>query len=142
MGINDAGRRLIMGYFSNGTEGAIYQKRYCYKCAHWNRNYGCPCLLAHELWNYEECNKTDSLLHKMIPRDGIENGECMFFVHADPQQTGDTRAELEKLLRKVAADGCPREGVVDCKITRNYGGAECVACWKRWASIGNYGGDE
>ena len=68
-----------MGYFSNGAEGDDYQARYCSKCAHWDDEYGCPCLIAHELWNYEECNKEDSILNKMIPMEDGQNKECEFF---------------------------------------------------------------
>lgn len=72
-----------MGYFSNGTEGDIYEEKYCNKCVHLLEQYGCPCLLAHLMWNYEECNKPDSVLHKMIPRtaDGW-NGKCFAFQEA------------------------------------------------------------
>lgn len=86
-----------MGYFSNATEAEYYQEEYCYKCIHWkheksNEEYinnvddytsiwdGCLCWDIQWLYNYDECNKNDSILHKMIPRD--ENGfnkECIFF---------------------------------------------------------------
>ena len=69
-----------MGYFSNGTEGDIYQSEYCDRCVHMNEEHGCPCWSAHEEWNYDECNKKDSILHKMIPRLGVTNGPCYFFV--------------------------------------------------------------
>ncbi len=69
-----------MGYFSNGTEGMEYQTEYCDKCAHMHPEHGCPCDDAHELWNYEECNKKDSILHKMIPRNkDARNEKCIFF---------------------------------------------------------------
>ncbi len=69
-----------MGYFSNGTEGALYEEKYCLKCVHMHKKYGCPCIGAHELWNYDECNNKDSILHKMIPQKGIFNEKCIFFV--------------------------------------------------------------
>ena len=68
-----------MGYFANGTEGEIYENRYCSHCVHYHEEYSCPVLQAHVLWNYDECNKPDSLLHKMIPRAGVENQQCIFF---------------------------------------------------------------
>ena len=49
-------------------------------------------------------------------------------------ESGATGA-LERLAMKAAADGCPREAVAGCTLTREYGKAECVACWKRWAGI-------
>ena len=71
-----------MGYFSNGTEGMLYEDKYCEKCVHYHPEHNCPCLDAHMLWNYDECNKKDSILHKMIPllEDSPGNGECIFFV--------------------------------------------------------------
>ena len=68
-----------MGYFSNGTDGDLYQSRFCDHCVHNNEEFGCPCWEAHQMWNYEECNKPDSILHKMIPRTDMGNGVCMFF---------------------------------------------------------------
>ena len=74
-----------MGYFPNGCSGMDYQARYCDRCVHDHVEQGCPCWQAHTMWNYEECNKADSVLHRMIPReeDG-ENGACVFFVEETP----------------------------------------------------------
>ena len=71
----------MMAYFSNGTEGMDYESEYCDKCVHNHPEHGCPCLAAHDYWNYEECNKADSILHKMIPRseDKLTNEQCIFF---------------------------------------------------------------
>lgn len=68
-----------MGYFSNGTEGDSYIDSVCSKCVNHGNVGGCPCMMAHVLWNYEECNKPDSILHKMIPRTKEGNGKCIFF---------------------------------------------------------------
>jgi len=70
-----------MGYFPNGTEGMLYQERYCDRCVHCSEEHGCPVMLAHELWNYEECNNAQSVLHRMIPRtdDDLDNGQCFAF---------------------------------------------------------------
>jgi len=70
-----------MGYFSNGTEGMMYEEEWCSRCLHnGEEEEGCTVLLAHALFNYEECNKPDSILHILIPRDGIENLQCKMFV--------------------------------------------------------------
>ena len=82
-----------MAYFANGTEGEVYEAEYCNKCVHNLPDYGCPCLTAHSIWNYDECNNKDSVLHKMIPmakKDIVVSGEtikdfpynekCIFFV--------------------------------------------------------------
>jgi len=68
-----------MGYFSNGTEGALYEDAYCDKCVHKHPEHGCPALEAHLMWNYEECIKRDSILHKIIPPNGTGNDQCIFF---------------------------------------------------------------
>ena len=70
-----------MGYFSNGTEGEMYQDTYCAKCIH---EKGCPVWGLHLLHNYDECNKPDSFLHLLIPRSetGLSNEQCSMFVPA------------------------------------------------------------
>ena len=81
-----------MGYFSNGTEGMMYEEEYCDNFVHRLEESECPILQAHMMWNYEECNKKDSILHKIIPKitvkgkdkNGVEfevptNGECIYF---------------------------------------------------------------
>ena len=70
-----------MGYFSNGEQGDAYEEKWCLRCVHQDieAHRSCPCLEAHALWNYEECNKLDSVLHKMIPREWLGNAKCIFF---------------------------------------------------------------
>ena len=71
-----------MGYFSNGSEGHDYEAKWCDHCVHINPLlHGCPCWDMHLLYNYEEANNDNSLLHKMIPidKDG-NNMQCLFFV--------------------------------------------------------------
>src|SRR5690554_3287 len=41
----------VVGYFSNGTEGMMYEEQYCDKCLH--QKY-CPIWLLHMEWNYEQ----------------------------------------------------------------------------------------
>ncbi len=49
-----------MGYFSNGTEGEIYQEQWCNHCIHRpTQEKGCAVWDAHLLLSYEECNKRD-----------------------------------------------------------------------------------
>jgi hypothetical protein len=66
-----------MGYFSNGTEGDLYENRYCMRC--WHQG-DCAVWDAHMLYNYDECNNKESILHILIPRDGIKNLECKMFI--------------------------------------------------------------
>ena len=72
-----------MGYFSNGTEGMDYEAKYCARCIHNQEEAGCAVLLAHQLYNYDECNKPDSILHILIPRDARGyNEKCAMFIEA------------------------------------------------------------
>lgn len=73
----------MMAYFPNGTSGEIYHEQYCSRCIHRDGpdgNTGCGVMLAHLLHNYAECNNPDSILHLLIPRDGIENKQCRMFI--------------------------------------------------------------
>ncbi len=71
-----------MAYFSNGTEGMIYQTDYCDRC----RNYqggdapGCPIWDLHLLHQGEV--DWQPVLDKLIPRtpDGLGNEQCETFV--------------------------------------------------------------
>lgn len=73
-----------MGYFSNGTEGADYEERWCSRCVHYDRpddDHFCPILQAHGLYNYRDANDDHSVLHMLIPRskDGLSNEQCAMF---------------------------------------------------------------
>jgi hypothetical protein len=74
-----------MGYFSNGTEGECYYEEYCDRCIHndANRPY-CMVWQLHKEMNYDECNKPESILHRLIPRseDGMGNKRCVMFIPA------------------------------------------------------------
>lgn len=81
-----------MGYFSNGMEGANYQYNVCNHCIHGSEGgegmHDCPVLELHEEHNYEECNKPDSFLHVLIPRneEGF-NDECTMFIRKPEKET-------------------------------------------------------
>jgi hypothetical protein len=79
-----------MGYFSNGTEGLMYEEEYCVNCIHGQSEDGivtCPIWDMQYNYNYEECNKPDSLLHELIPRgkDGLFNEQCVMFIAAQKE---------------------------------------------------------
>lgn len=73
-----------MGYFSNGTEGEMYELQYCIKCIHnMDPDKGCPILFLHMMHNYDECDKEDSFLHVLIPRGKDHGNErCSMFIPA------------------------------------------------------------
>ncbi len=79
-----------MGYFSNGTEGDIYEAEHCEKCVHWKHDqqtdtWGCPVMDAHTLHNYEQTeNKAlESVLGRLIPRGERGNLKCSMFINAE-----------------------------------------------------------
>jgi hypothetical protein len=71
-----------MGYFSNGTEGALYYEQWCSRCIHDNedKEIYCPVWGLHLTHNYAACNDDASPLHALIPREGMGNGRCTMFV--------------------------------------------------------------
>lgn len=88
-----------MGYFPNGTSAEVYEEQYCRRCIHQlgpNGDSGCAVMLAHLLHNYAECNKDDSILHILIPRDGIENRQCAMFHDRDPSRCDKTGNLFER----------------------------------------------
>ena len=70
-----------MGYFSNGTSGMDYYEQYCSRCLH-DKDEGCPVWTAHLLHNYDECNKPESILHMLIPKEELGNGKCRMFIES------------------------------------------------------------
>ena len=69
-----------MGYFSNGTEGMMYEEDFCSRCVHYGEDgVSCAVLEAHHLHNYDDCNKEDSILHILIPRKELGNDVCKMF---------------------------------------------------------------
>jgi|SRR6185503_10700741 len=102
-----------MGYFSNGTEGMMYEDRYCDKCVNAP---DCWILLQHLMRNYEECNKPDSILHVLIPRskDGLGNEQCVMFKRGnqreEPKLTAQEKRRLELEREYLALRGTATTG--------------------------------
>lgn len=95
-----------MAYFSNGTEGMLYEEQWCGRCIHGqDQEKGCTIWDLHMLYNYDECNNKDSMLHILIPmgEDGFA-GECSMFTELQ-KELEQLRAELDHLRRKVE-HGC------------------------------------
>lgn len=88
-----------MGYFANGTEGMMYEERYCSKCVH---EEGCAVWAMHIIHNYDECNNPESLLHKLIPKlsDG-GNGECTMFWKRTGEAEEEKRPHPDVVRRKL-----------------------------------------
>lgn len=88
-----------MGYFSNGTDGDIYQSNFCNRCIHDKEGFGCQIMNAHFFFNYDQ-HKNEQLkevLSMLIPREEDEgefNGQCLLYV---PKERNQLEAELEKV---------------------------------------------
>ncbi|MGI9492585.1 MAG: hypothetical protein ACR2QF_09325 [Geminicoccaceae bacterium] len=81
-----------MGYFPNGTAGDMYEARYCARCIHEDHDKGCPVMLLHLLYNYDECNNEGSFLHTLIPRDKDGwNEQCSMFIAVVSTKAGRNR---------------------------------------------------
>ena len=74
-----------MGHFSNGTEGALYEERYCTKCAHYGPDgLGCPILTLHSAYNgigigpnaTQDEKRVSIILDELIPRGIHGNEKC------------------------------------------------------------------
>ena len=74
-----------MGYFSNGTEGEIYEAEYCEKCIHYgDEEQGCPIWGAHLCYNYsDEDTDARNILDMLIPQKEIGNGQCEMFIEKE-----------------------------------------------------------
>jgi hypothetical protein len=88
-----------MGYFSNGTEGAMFEEAWCSRCVHsdisGDREIGvdppCPVWMAHTLFAYDLCNEKEHpgkvILDALIPQTMVEasdglpipSNECAMF---------------------------------------------------------------
>lgn len=89
-----------MGYFSNGTEGMIFEEQWCSRCVHSDDRPGkeigdrdnppCPVWMAHLMFAYDECDSKSNaktILDMLItPREetasdgfGILTNECKMF---------------------------------------------------------------
>ena len=86
-----------MGYFPNGMSGEYYKEQYCDHCIHEDpagEGPFCPIWALHLLHNYAECNKEESFLHTLIPRDGDGfNAQCAMFVERSAHTTKQERGE-------------------------------------------------
>lgn len=109
-----------MGYFSNGTEGMMYEEEYCYNCANYEKKPyeqfpeeggSCPIMDAHYAGNYDQHSKSKyskslrEVLDTLIPRraDGF-NDICSMFT---PKPEDTVKSDY---FREVLAKGKPTLG--------------------------------
>ena len=115
-----------MGYFPNGTSGEIYESEYCSKCVHRNGpdgKSGCAVWFAHMMRNYDECNKKDSILHMLIPKNDEKlcNDRCLMFWPIarptggvpDEDMTEADRKYLAWRTEQALCGPVPKEGAND-----------------------------
>lgn len=82
-----------MAYFPNGTSGMIWDDENCAHCIHNNPDEAaCPIWMAHQLFNYDQCDDTDKgkalreVLDMLIPtpEGQLHPGPCPMLVHKTP----------------------------------------------------------
>lgn len=88
-----------MGYFSNGTEGMIYEETYCQHCIHSD---ACPVWGLHFEHNYTQDKTIRSILDYLIPRskDGIGNSQCSMYC-VGKTETIQARVPLKGSIMKL-----------------------------------------
>lgn len=113
-----------MAYFSNGTEGMIYEGAVCSRCVHQDGptieqpgdrvgdnepDDGCPVWLLHFLYNYDAVGKEPdetaaATLEALIPRAGLYNGLCRMFHAKTDDDAEAVRAWAERVEGAAQAD--------------------------------------
>ena len=76
-------------YFANGTEGEIFEAKWCARCLHnvkpHGESPGCPVLYVHSLFNYEQCGDDEGakaihgILSTMIAPQSDIGSPCITF---------------------------------------------------------------
>ena len=77
-------------YFSNGTEGDVFQSKYCYECVNWRDlkdglREGCPVWDLHIAFNYKQFDNNDTELCLNIfgakkSIKGVSFNKCRMFL--------------------------------------------------------------
>lgn len=106
-----------MGYFSNGTEGGMYEADYCARCIHGDQDGAADCSVwfVHENWSYEFVAKPGGILDMLIPRteDGLGNEQCRMFLKREPgviEYSLPNFPHTERVERIFRQAGAVREG--------------------------------
>lgn len=88
---------VLVGYFSNGTDGMIFEEQWCSRCVHSDHRPGkeigdrdnppCPVWMAHLVFAYDLCNKTEDpgkqILEMLIEHKDDCSNECKMFSPVD-----------------------------------------------------------
>lgn len=107
-----------MGYFSNGTEGKIFQEAYCLRCVNWRdlddgRGPGCPVYDTHLLFAYELCNSEEAgktILDMLIePIEGVAADGIRYFGNRCTMFQAAVGEDTEPERRKKSQDEWERE---------------------------------
>lgn len=101
-----------MGYFSNSTEGMIFEEMYCRDCVHYeygNKLYDagcCPVWMLHLLYNYDAVgNETlQHILNTFIPErtDQPGNEPCTMRYVAEPQNADTLTSQCVDAIKAFA----------------------------------------
>lgn len=74
----------MMGYFANGAEAEFYQQDHCERCVHDTDKGMCPVWEVHYIYNYSPTDgDIHRLLNRLIPREGVYNGQCLMFKESE-----------------------------------------------------------
>ncbi len=92
-----------MAYFANGTDGMIYEEKYCDHCLHFGDEdgiEGCPILLIHDLYNYDQCKPRSTvektikeILELLIPTMDSYPDKCKMFIDDGYIETSEAKME-------------------------------------------------
>lgn len=85
-----------MGYFSNGTEGTLFQARYCNRCVH-DRDEDCPIWMLHLSYNNDQSENPiiEGILSALIQHKGTDN-ICNLYHEKQPGEYSK-KQELKRL---------------------------------------------
>jgi hypothetical protein len=98
-----------MAYFSNGTEGEVYQSRYCEHCQH-GQDDDCAVWLAHFVHQGSGASAADGVLNTLIPREGIVNKQCRVFLPMLPESQAGAGEMGQEVVRPAPRLEMLREG--------------------------------
>lgn len=100
-----------MTYFSNGTEGDIWETRNCVGCVHRSEEKGCPVLVAHLIGNHDQHGDDPKavivrdILATLIPMEGVFPGPCAMRLPASEHEAQEAvvqaNEDRDKALRSA-----------------------------------------
>lgn len=111
-----------MAYFSNGTEGEIFENRWCSRCVN-NAEGNCPIWCLHLLWNSaavgNDADETAAAsLNTLIPMRGLDPDKCSMFCKSDLLGLEEELQQAVLQTWAVAGKGDPAETEALTRLVR------------------------